>query len=103
MQLLQNKRERKKRVVNLEEWILLNLQKRKLMNTALVNSLNEYFASQPIERAWLFGSYAWPSAIHPSQHHNKSRRTIGCECEDGEGWMRKSNKLLMLFTGYRQV
>ena len=28
------------------------------MNTAIVNRLNEYFASQPIERAWLFGSYA---------------------------------------------
>lgn len=28
------------------------------MNTAIVNRLTEYFASQPIERAWLFGSYA---------------------------------------------
>jgi len=42
----------------LEECILKKKKKRKLMNTALVNSLNEYFASQPIEKAWLFGSYA---------------------------------------------
>jgi len=40
----------------LEECILLNLQKRKLMNTALVNRLNEYFASQPIEKVWRFSS-----------------------------------------------
>lgn len=28
------------------------------MNTTIVNRLTEYFASQPIERAWIFGSYA---------------------------------------------
>ncbi len=28
------------------------------MNTTIVNRLNEYFASQPIEKAWLFGSFA---------------------------------------------
>jgi hypothetical protein len=28
------------------------------MNTTIVNTLTEYFASQPIEKAWIFGSYA---------------------------------------------
>jgi len=28
------------------------------MNRAIVNSLSKYFASQPIEKAWIFGSYA---------------------------------------------
>lgn len=28
------------------------------MNTKIVNKLSNYFASQPIEKAWIFGSYA---------------------------------------------
>jgi uncharacterized protein len=28
------------------------------MNRAIVNRLSKYFASQPIEKAWIFGSYA---------------------------------------------
>jgi predicted nucleotidyltransferase len=32
--------------------------KKKTMNTTIKNRLTEYFASQPIEKAWLFGSYA---------------------------------------------
>ena len=28
------------------------------MDNSLVNKLSEYFANQPIEKAWLFGSYA---------------------------------------------
>lgn len=28
------------------------------MDRALINSLSQYFASQPIEKAWVFGSYA---------------------------------------------
>ena len=28
------------------------------MNTNISNKLNVFFASQPIEKAWLFGSYA---------------------------------------------
>jgi predicted nucleotidyltransferase len=28
------------------------------MNRALINRLTNYFANQPIERAWIFGSYA---------------------------------------------
>jgi len=28
------------------------------MNTAIVHKLSQYFASQPIEKAWIFGSYA---------------------------------------------
>lgn len=28
------------------------------MNKALVNTISTYFANQPIERAWVFGSYA---------------------------------------------
>lgn len=28
------------------------------MNRALINKLTNYFANQPIERAWIFGSYA---------------------------------------------
>jgi uncharacterized protein len=28
------------------------------MNKVLINRLSEYFASQPIEKAWIFGSYA---------------------------------------------
>ncbi len=37
--------------------ILLNLSK-KIMNRAIVNRLSKYFASQPIDKAWIFGSYA---------------------------------------------
>ena len=28
------------------------------MDKSLVNKLSEYFAKQPIEKAWIFGSYA---------------------------------------------
>ena len=28
------------------------------MNTTIVNRLSKYFASQPIDKAWIFGSYA---------------------------------------------
>ncbi len=28
------------------------------MNRTLINKLSEYFSNQPIEKAWLFGSYA---------------------------------------------
>ena len=28
------------------------------MNRAIVDRLSKYFASQPIEKAWIFGSYA---------------------------------------------
>jgi len=28
------------------------------MNRVLLNKISEYFASQPIEKAWIFGSYA---------------------------------------------
>jgi predicted nucleotidyltransferase len=28
------------------------------MNQTIVNKLAQYFASQPIEKAWIFGSYA---------------------------------------------
>ena len=28
------------------------------MNKTIVNRLSKYFASQPIEKAWIFGSYA---------------------------------------------
>ena len=28
------------------------------MNSTIVNKLSKYFASQPIEKAWIFGSYA---------------------------------------------
>jgi len=28
------------------------------MNTAIFNKLSIYFATQPIEKAWIFGSYA---------------------------------------------
>ncbi len=28
------------------------------MNRAIVNRLSKYFASQPIDKAWIFGSYA---------------------------------------------
>jgi len=28
------------------------------MNRTIVNKLSKYFSSQPIERAWIFGSYA---------------------------------------------
>jgi uncharacterized protein len=28
------------------------------MNRAIVNKLSKYFAKQPIEKAWIFGSYA---------------------------------------------
>ncbi len=28
------------------------------MNRVIVNRLSKYFASQPIEKAWIFGSYA---------------------------------------------
>jgi len=28
------------------------------MNRTIVNRLSKYFASQPIEKAWIFGSYA---------------------------------------------
>jgi len=28
------------------------------MNRRIVNKLSQYFASQPVERAWIFGSYA---------------------------------------------
>jgi uncharacterized protein len=28
------------------------------MDKAIVNKLTKYFASQPIEKAWIFGSYA---------------------------------------------
>jgi hypothetical protein len=28
------------------------------MNKAIVNTISEYFAGQPIEKAWIFGSYA---------------------------------------------
>ena len=28
------------------------------MNKTIVNKLSKYFASQPIEKAWIFGSYA---------------------------------------------
>lgn len=28
------------------------------MNRTIVNKISKYFASQPIERAWIFGSYA---------------------------------------------
>ena len=28
------------------------------MNRAIVNKLSQYFASQPVEKAWIFGSYA---------------------------------------------
>jgi predicted nucleotidyltransferase len=37
--------------------ISLDLQK-KTMNRAIVNKITKYFASQPIEKAWIFGSYA---------------------------------------------
>lgn len=36
------------------------------MNRAIVNRLSKYFASQPIEKAWIFGSYA------RSEENNKS-------------------------------
>lgn len=35
----------------------MNDQKR-AMNTVIVNKLSNYFANQPIEKAWIFGSYA---------------------------------------------
>ena len=28
------------------------------MNRTIVNKLSQYFASQPVEKAWIFGSYA---------------------------------------------
>ena len=28
------------------------------MNSTIVNKLSQYFASQPIDKAWIFGSYA---------------------------------------------
>jgi predicted nucleotidyltransferase len=28
------------------------------MNRTIVNKISKYFASQPIEKAWIFGSYA---------------------------------------------
>ncbi|MEI7475785.1 MAG: nucleotidyltransferase domain-containing protein [bacterium] len=28
------------------------------MNSVIVNKLSEYFSNQPIEKAWVFGSYA---------------------------------------------
>lgn len=28
------------------------------MNRTIVNKISKYFSSQPIERAWIFGSYA---------------------------------------------
>jgi len=28
------------------------------MNRTILNKLSQYFASQPIEKAWIFGSYA---------------------------------------------
>lgn len=28
------------------------------MNSMIVNKLSEYFSNQPIEKAWIFGSYA---------------------------------------------
>ncbi len=28
------------------------------MNSALVNKISAYFSNQPIEKAWIFGSYA---------------------------------------------
>jgi predicted nucleotidyltransferase len=28
------------------------------MNRTIINKISKYFASQPIEKAWLFGSYA---------------------------------------------
>lgn len=28
------------------------------MNRTIVNNLSQYFATQPIEKAWIFGSYA---------------------------------------------
>lgn len=36
------------------------------MNRAIVKILSKYFASQPIEKAWIFGSYA------RSEENNKS-------------------------------
>ena len=36
------------------------------MNRTIVNRLSKYFASQPIEKAWIFGSYA------RSEENNKS-------------------------------
>jgi uncharacterized protein len=35
----------------------LNLTK-KTMNRALINTLSKYFENQPIDKAWIFGSYA---------------------------------------------
>lgn len=28
------------------------------MNEQMINTLRDYFATQPIEKAWLFGSYS---------------------------------------------
>ena len=29
-----------------------------IMNEQMINTLRDYFATQPIEKAWLFGSYS---------------------------------------------
>ena len=34
------------------------MQKNQAMNTQLVQTIQAYFATQPVLRAWLFGSYA---------------------------------------------
>jgi hypothetical protein len=37
---------------------LLNLHKKSKVNELIINTLANYFANQPIEKAWIFGSYA---------------------------------------------
>jgi len=36
------------------------------MNSNLINSLSKYFINQPIEKAWIFGSYARSEEVNES-------------------------------------
>lgn len=36
------------------------------MNKTIVNKLSKYFSSQPIEKAWIFGSYARKQEVRSS-------------------------------------
>ena len=45
------------RVVYIKNVFLL-LQKKTIMNTELIETIREYFKTQPVLKAWIFGSYA---------------------------------------------